>query len=310
MRLRLWLIALIAFALPLEPEVHPAAASGPATLTVHIVGGATKTALYLQPGFATVLRADHRIDTVAIGDPRIVMATTVKRGQDVYDLVLQPQTTTGATNMVVWLGEVTSIWDLMVGSARRTADIVYVVTAPQAAAAHPMPAPAVPVTPGGPPSQPAANTPAAPSPQARAPEAPASPEAPLVLQSEQAVANVSGFFQLARGRDGIRIRYRITNNGSTDLTIRPTGILVKVDGRTMPFGLARERADKGRPTILPSGMTETGMISAPVRAPRQVELIFSLFPVETGKPRSDGSLPLTFQATFTELQQLAPSNTP
>ena len=64
MRLRLWLIALIAFALPLEPEVHPAAASGPATLTVHIVGGATKTALYLQPGFATVLRADHRIDTV------------------------------------------------------------------------------------------------------------------------------------------------------------------------------------------------------------------------------------------------------
>ena len=310
MRRRLWLIALIAFALPLEPEVHPAAAFGPATLTVHIVGGATKTALHLQPGFATVLRADHRIDTVAIGDPRIVMATTVKRGQDVYDLVLQPQTTTGATNMVVWLGEVTSIWDLMVGSARRTADIVYVVTAPQAAAAHPMPAPPVPVTPGGPPSQPAANTPAAPSPQARAPEAPASPEAPLVLQSEQAVANVSGFFQLARGRDGIRIRYRITNNGSTDLTIRPTGILVKVDGRTMPFGLARERADKGRPTILPSGMTETGMISAPVRAPRQVELIFSLFPVETGKPQSDGSLPLTFQATFTELQQLAPSITP
>ena len=131
-----WLIALIALALPLEPEVHPAVASGPATLTVRILGGATKTALYLQPGFATVLRADHRIDTVAIGDPRIVMATTVKRGQDVYDLVLQPQTTTGVTNMVVWLGEVTSIWDLMVGSARRTADIVYVVTAPQPAAAH------------------------------------------------------------------------------------------------------------------------------------------------------------------------------
>ena len=64
MRRRRWLIALIAFALPLEPEVHPAAASGPATLTVHIVGGATKTALYLQPGFATVLVADHRIDTV------------------------------------------------------------------------------------------------------------------------------------------------------------------------------------------------------------------------------------------------------
>jgi len=310
MRRRLWLIALIAFALPLEPEVHPAAAFGPATLTVHIVGGATKTALHLQPGFATVLRADHRIDTVAIGDPRIVMATTVKRGQDVYDLVLQPQTTTGATNMVVWLGEVTSIWDLMVGSGRRTADIVYVVTAPQAAAGHPVPAPAAAATLGGPPSQPAANTPAASSPQAPAPEAPASPEAPLVLQSEQAVANVSGSFQLARGGGGIRIRYRITNNGSTDLTIRPTGILVKVDGRPMPFSLAREGTDKGRPTILASGMTETGTISAPVRMPRQVELIFSLFPVESGKPPSEGSLPLTFQATFTELQQLAPSITP
>jgi hypothetical protein len=305
-----WLIALIALALPLEPEVHPAVASGPATLTVRILGGATKTALYLQPGFATVLRADHRIDTVAIGDPRIVMATTVKRGQDVYDLVLQPQTTTGVTNMVVWLGEVTSIWDLMVGSARRTADIVYVVTAPQPAAAHTAPAVAPPATPAGPPLQPAANTPDAPSPQAQAPAAPASQESPPVLQSEQAVANVSGSFQLARGRDGIRIRYRIANNGSTDLTIRPTGILVKVDGRPMPFGLARESADKGRPTILPSGTTETGMISAPVRAPRQVELIFSLFPVETGKPRSAGGLPLTFQATFTELQQLAPSNTP
>jgi hypothetical protein len=49
-RRRLWIIALIAFAPAVEPEVHPAAASGPATLTVHIAGGATKTALYLQPG--------------------------------------------------------------------------------------------------------------------------------------------------------------------------------------------------------------------------------------------------------------------
>ena len=309
-RRRLWLVALIAFALPLAPEVRPAVASGPATLTVHIAGGATKTALYLQPGFATVLRADHRIDTVAIGDPRIVMATTVKRGQDVFDLVLQPQTTTGVTNMVVWLGEVTSIWDLMVGPARRTADIVYVVTAPQVPAAHPVPpAPALPATPVGPSSPPAENTPAAPGPQTQAPEA-AAAEAPRVLQSEQAVANVSSFFQLARGRDGIRVRYRITNNSNSDLTIRAAGILVKVDGRVMPFALARENGNKGRPTILLSGTTETGVITAPVRAPRQVELIFSLFPVGTGEPRSGGDLPLTFQATFMELQQLAPSNTP
>jgi hypothetical protein len=310
-RRRLWLIALVAFALAPKPEVHAAAASSAATLTVHIAGGATKTALYLQPGFATVLRADHRIDTVAIGDPRIVMATTVKRGQDVYDLVLQPQMTTGVTNMVVWFGEVTSIWELMVGSARRTADIVYVVTAPHAAAAHPVPpAPAPPAMPEGPPSQPATHTPAASGPQAQVPEVPASQEEPRVLESEQAVANVSGAFQLARGRDGIRIRYRITNNGSTDLAIRPTGILLKVDGRPAPFGLAREGADRDRPTILPSGSTETGMINAPVRAPRQVELIFSLFPAGTDEPRSGRDLPLTFQATFTELQRLAPLNTP
>ncbi len=104
--------------------------SAPVTFTVHVVGGATRTALRLQPGFATVLRADHRVETVAIGDPRLVTATTVKRGQDVFDLVLQPQTATGTTNMIVWFGDLTSIWDLTIGPGRRTADIVYVVTAP------------------------------------------------------------------------------------------------------------------------------------------------------------------------------------
>jgi len=200
--------------------------------------------------------------------------------------------------MVVWLGEVTSIWDLMVGPARRTADIVYVVTAPQAAAAHPVPpAPALTAAPVSPPSPPAENTPAAAGPQTQAPEA-AAGEGPHVLQSEQAVANVSSSFQLARGRDGIRIRYRITNNSNSDLTIRPAGILVKVDGRVMPFALARDGGDKGRPTIVPSGTTETGMITARVRAPRQVELIFSLFPVGTGEPRRGGDLGMEVAVTI------------
>jgi putative type II/III system pilus formation protein len=308
-RRRLWFIAMSTLALSLVPDLRPVAASGPATLTVHIFGGATKTALHLQPGFATVLRADHRIDTVAIGDPRIVMATTVKRGQDVYDLVLQPQMTAGTTNMVVWFGETTSIWDLVVGPAQRTADIVYVVTAPPAA--HTVPAsPAPAPMPGGSSSPPAAGAPATSSPSTQALAAQASTDAVRVLESELALGSVSGTFQLARGRDGIRIRYRITNNGSADLTIRPTGILVKVDGRVTPFGLARESADRDRRAVLPAGMAETGVIEAPVRAPRQVELIFSLFPAGNDEPASGRDLPLTFQATFAGLERLVPSSAP
>jgi len=281
-------------------------ASGPAALIVRIFGAATKTSLRLQPGYATVLRADRRIDTVAIGDPRLVSATTVKRGQDVYDLVLLPQTTTGVTNMVVWFGDLTSIWDLVIGPGQRTADVVYVVTAP-VTAARPGPAPPPSAAPGAAPASvhrtglaPAAAAPA----RADAPSQwLASP--PLFLEAQQIIGDAEGTFQVFRAPDQIRIRYRITNNGTADYAVRLPGVLVRVNGRPAPFGVTRDPAAKDRPAALPGGMTETGVIIAPARAPRQVEIIFALFPIETRAQGPSRTVPITFQATFAGLDHLA-----
>ena len=302
--------ATLLLAISLSQVGLAAAAPGPAALIVRVFGTATKTSLRLQPGYATVLRADRRIDTVAIGDPRLVTATTVKRGQDVYDLVLQPQTATGVTNMVVWFGDLTSIWDLVIGPGQRTADVVYVVTAP-ITAGRPAPAPR---------SSPALG--AAPAPIHRTGLAPAAagtvradaPSAwltapPLFLEAQQVIGDAEGTFQVFRGREQVRIRYRITNNGTADYAIRLPAVLVRVNGRPAPFGVTRDPAVKDRPAVLPGGMTETGVIFAPAPAPRQVEIIFALFPIEDRVQGPTRTVPLTFQATFTGLDYLATSVT-
>jgi hypothetical protein len=312
---RFWLLSVIALVLGSGGAFPAHAASGPAILTVHIVGGATKTSLRLQPGFATVLRSDRRIETVAIGDPRLVTATTVKRGQDVYDLVLQPQTTSGVTNMVVWFGDMTSIWDLFIGPGQRTADIVYVLTAP-GPARSPTPA-SIRVTPESQIPTPSSWTPPSPAGPDSGPHAdtqidgsqPAS-GAPQFLEAQQVVGDAVGIFQVVRARDKVRVRYRITNKGSADFAIRPSGVLVRVNGRLVPFGMARESADRNRPAIVPPGKTEAGTINAPAPAPRQAEVIFSLFPVEEERQNPSKLLPLTFQLMFAGLDRLATSNVP
>jgi hypothetical protein len=302
----------------LAPGGGSAAGHGaPATFTVHVVGGATRTALRLQPGFATVLRADHRVETVAIGDPRLVTATTVKRGQDVFDLVLQPQTATGVTNMIVWFGDLTSIWDLTIGPGQRTADIVYVVTAPQALAQSTSGVLHV----ASPTSPTALGTPAAPPTTAPAPAVQPAPSAlpsapPTALAGEpyleiqQAFSEAQAVFQLFRERGGIKIRYRITNQSASDVAVRPNGVLVRANGRLIPFGMSRDSVDRDRPAILPAGATETGAIAAPVKAPRQVEVIFSLFPAEEDRRGPSRRVPTTFQLVFSGLDRLATSTTP
>lgn len=289
-------------------------ANGPITFTVHVLGGSTKTALRLQPGFATVLRADHRVDTVAIGDPRLVTATTVKRGQDVYDLVLQPQTATGATNMIVWFGDLTSIWDLTIGPGLRTADLVYVVTAPppalQSKPSPPLPfssqargAEAAPIALSSPPTA-AAGSKTGGEPT----QAPSTREAESYLEVQQALGDTMGVFQLFRSPTSIKIHYRIHNQGVTDFSIRPNGVVLKVNGRSVPFGMSRNNADKTKPALLPSGAAETGVINAPVRGPRQVEFIFSLFPVEEDRQGPNRAMPMTFQFLFAGLARLAVSS--
>ncbi len=299
------------------------AAAGPVALTVHAAGVAAATVLHLQPGFATVLRADHRVDTVAIGDPRLVTATAVRRGQDAYDLVLQPQAEAGATNMVVWYGDLATVWDLEIGAGPRTADVVYVVTAGGAARAK--------VTAGpGPASPPAARPGADPSanqgPPRTAPSAAAAPPAageaaiapqagqaaalPL-LEVRQALGDVAGVFQVLRVPDGVVIRYRITNGSPADLTIRPGGVLVRVNGRVAPYGMARDSVDRDRPEILPRGATESGVIGAPGPAPRRVQLVLSLVPTAApDQPSPGAALPVTFQPEFVGVDRLTISPAP
>ncbi len=302
---RLVWIALLT--LPFGSGAVAGGANGPITFTVHVLGGSTKTALRLQPGFATVLRADHRVDTVAIGDPRLVSATTVKRGQDVYDLVLQPQMATGATNMIVWFGDLTSIWDLTIGPGLRTADLVYVVTAPppalQSKASPPLPVPssakgaeAAPIAGAG------SKTGGEPA------QAPSAREADSYLEVQQALGDTMGVFQLFLNPTGLKIRYRINNQGTTDFSIRPNGVVLKVNGRSVPFGMSRNNADKTRPALLPSGAAETGVINAPVRGPRQVEVIFSLFPADEDREGPNRTVPMTFQFLFAGLARFAVSD--
>jgi hypothetical protein len=290
---------------------------GPGVLTVQATGGTTRTALRLQPGFATVLRADRRIDTVAIGDPRLVTATVVSRDQEARDLVLQAQAEAGATNMVVWFGPLTTIWELTIGPAQRTADIVYVVTTPGASprppvelsrtAASPEEPPASPPSPASPrppipsPGRLREDRPGTSSPDAPAPDT--ETEAPL-LEARQTVGSVAGVFQALRSREGVFIRYSLANRSEADLTIRPGGVLVRVDGRIVSYGMARESVDRARPDVLPRGGTETGVIDAAGRTLRQVQLILSLFPAETGRHVPGTGVPVTFQLTFVGINRL------
>jgi len=115
---------------------------------------------------------------------------------------------------------------------------------------------------------------------------------------------------LFRDRGGIRIRYRITNKSASDYAVRPSGVLVRANGRLTPFGMSRDSVDKDRPAVLPAGTTETGAIGALVKAPRQVEVIFSLFRAEEDQRGPSRAVPTTFQLVFSGLDRLATSNVP
>ncbi len=316
------------------------AGAGP-TLWVRAAGEVpAATRLHLQPGFAIVLRADHRVDTVAIGDPRLVTATVVRRGQDAFDLVLQPQTDAGTTNMIVWYGELATVWTLEIGPGPRTADLVYVVTAgvagPSRSQTGPSPAAASSGPPAGrdmppPPREgpvrhevpgPGQETSPAPAPARDGQPAPAAGQgagpasappgpspraaAPSHLEVRQSLGPVTGVFEAVRVADGVMIRYRITNGGGSDLVMRPGSVLVKVNGRVVAYGMARDSIDRGRPDVLPRGATETGVIDAPGATARRVQLIFSLFPAGgPDEPASGTEAPLTFQPAFNEVDRLA-----
>ncbi|MHB8730898.1 MAG: pilus assembly protein N-terminal domain-containing protein [bacterium] len=301
-------------------------------LTVYATQPTVRTSLHLQPGFALIVRADRRIDTVAVGDPRMVAAAPVRRGPDVFDVVLQPLSDTGTTNMVLWFGDVTTIWNLDIGPGPRTADVVFVVTQPHAgpAAAPPAatrgprsttavtPAPVGPrnaAAPGA--SNPPSGTPRPPDAPAAPGTLPAAPSGEAALDLRQTVGAVTAVFHTFRTRTGILLRYEITNGADVDLLIKPAAILVRADGRPVAYGMARDSVDRGRPDIIPRGATETGVIDIATPSARQIALVLPLLPVPAAAPApaSDAPaartgttppapLPIVLQATFSGLDRL------
>jgi hypothetical protein len=260
--------------------------------------------LHLQPGFATVLRADRRIDTVAVGDPRLVTATTVGRGQEVYDLILQAQAEAGATNMVVWFGDLTTVWDLEIGPGHRTADLIYVVTN-----VPPTPpetsAPAAALSPASPPA------PSTASGHGRAAsERRSGRSGPPRLEVRQAVGGITGAFQLERALDEVWIHYRISNGSQVDMTVRPGGVLVRVNGQVVSYAMVRDSVDRQRPDILPRGTTETGVIETSSRSPRRVQVIFSLVPAAALGRDAHLTPPITFQPLFANVNLMEISSSP
>jgi hypothetical protein len=345
-RLR-WLAALASVCCVCGGNVNSAAvvhAAGLPALTVYANQPTVRTSLRLQPGYALIIRTDHEIDTVAIGDPRIVSAAPVRRGRDVFDVVVQPQADAGKTNMVIWLGDVTAIWDLEVGPSRRTADVVFVVTQSRAVqngargtdtrdaqGSANAPAPHTASRTGASPTTRAPHDGAPPERASTQPQpgsdstrrGSASNTAPptSTIELSETEGPVKATFRAARTKNGIVLRYQITNGSDADVAVTPRAVLVRADGRAVAFGMLRGSVGRDKPNLIPQGATETGMIDIATPAAREIELILSLFPASTAghetpasgtliKPEtfagtvSPDRLPFVFQITFSGLDRL------
>jgi len=112
----------------------------------------------------------------------------------------------------------------------------------------------------------------------------------------------------------VLVRYRITNGGDAALILRPSGVLVRADGRPVPYGMARDSVDRGRPDVLPRGATETGVIDAAAPAARQVQVILSFAAVpgqdQPAAAPAAVTVPVVFQATFSGVDRLSVSPGP
>ncbi|MBM3502115.1 MAG: hypothetical protein FJX74_25975, partial [Armatimonadetes bacterium] len=113
----------IALALILALVAPLAFAGAPATVTVVVKQPPQRVVLKLVPDYALVLAFDRPIGTVGIGDDTLV-ATAVRE----TDLIMKALRSSGRTNLLVWAGDVRTVWEIVVNRAERTADIVQVIT--------------------------------------------------------------------------------------------------------------------------------------------------------------------------------------
>jgi len=100
-----------------------ASAAAPASITVVIKQPVQRVTIKLVPDYVLMLTFDRPIAAVGIGDDSLV-ATAVRE----TDLVMKALRPSGRTNLLVWAGDVRTVWEIVVNRTERTADIIQVIT--------------------------------------------------------------------------------------------------------------------------------------------------------------------------------------
>jgi hypothetical protein len=113
-----------------------ASAAAPASITVVIRQPVQRVTIKLVPDYVLMLTFDRPIAAVGIGDDSLV-ATAVRE----TDLIMKALRPSGRTNLLVWAGDVRTVWEIVVNRTERTADIIQVITQQPPS---PPPPPAVP----------------------------------------------------------------------------------------------------------------------------------------------------------------------
>jgi hypothetical protein len=116
--------------------VGSASAAAPASITVAIQQPIRRVTVKLVPDYVLMMTFDRPIAAVGIGDDSLV-ATAVRE----TDLILKALRPSGRTNLLVWAGDVRTVWEIVVNRTERTADIIQVITQQPVA---PSPAPVTP----------------------------------------------------------------------------------------------------------------------------------------------------------------------
>jgi hypothetical protein len=110
-------------ALILAVAVGSASAAAPASITVTIQQPIRRVTIKLVPDYVLMLTFDRPIAAVGIGDDSLVV-TAVRE----TDLILKALRPSGRTNLLVWAGDVRTVWEIVVNRTERTADIIQVMT--------------------------------------------------------------------------------------------------------------------------------------------------------------------------------------
>ena len=144
-----------------------ASAAAPASITVVIKQPVQRVTIKLVPDYVLMLTFDRPIAAVGIGDDSLV-ATAVRE----TDLVMKALRSSGRTNLLVWAGDVRTVWEIVVNRTERTADIIQVITQPPTLPSPP---------PAAPPQESSVRPPADTLPSQPAPETSAVWVTPVVL---------------------------------------------------------------------------------------------------------------------------------